>query len=773
MADISKVKSCTIQGFTSWNSGWVWKEFKAPSYATYNIPCFGKIYSNSGVRALVIKFKTPTYESNSSGLHQIRFKIPLKRTKAAIDNWHCSISTTAPNFNITNQAQIPANGWKTNWLNHVEVNGNYETKTFLTGAYPFKSETTYYAWLYTDTPIGTSVVGYFGHNHKSIDYKKIGVDTLYTITDNTQYFYIPQRNDDNTLPDTEKPILDKHSYLGFRGKDEVLAGEMGIGANGSRIAIPTVEDFPYIYVAPSEQGPGGSETNSGRYYLRGWEDKESTPGYTIFKTDAYPTNVRKNFYIFRSNISLGKQPKLAPPANAVIEYMAPVYACAIHLWSPEHTVFEGPLGINWFDNEEVIVDGEEFNPDLLELGHDKEEIKFLGITSKADSYEPERGKSELLWKTIGREINGEKFYAIYQVGPYITTIHYLNGESASIDLGAYYYGTGQVKQDTVKINEYEGMEFIGWTNKNMNEKYDLPIDARKDADDNNIYAIYSSKDTRTYHIGNLSNQATAITYHCDDKKRTEIPAAPIEASEDFLGWSNKLKPTEEDILSWEEAWEQQDWKEFYAIYKENTVAPQYLALEDGIWKLLYKAIPYDSEWSYPIINKDLLWGVEKITFTINGTTYEAEIGMTWIQWVDSKYNTDGYRYIGDYSIYSQSGYVLDSVVASNAIEDGGTYTHNTSGPPDIPPEEPEAPIELITFTIGDTEYQAKEGMTWEEWVESEYNIDNYYYIDETSNSIFNKDEEQVIILASTEPVKSSYEIWPGTNYYGLTTLSDI
>ena len=28
---------------------------------------------------------------------------------------------------------------------------------------------------------------------------------------------------------------------------------------------------------------------------------------------------------------------------------------------------------------------------------------------------------------------------------------------------------------------------------------------------------------------------------------------------------------------------------------------------------------------------------------------------------------------------------------------------------------------LITFTIDGTEYQAEEGMTWEQWVDSEYN----------------------------------------------------
>ncbi|MBO5121283.1 MAG: hypothetical protein J6C28_06340 [Bacilli bacterium] len=36
-------------------------------------------------------------------------------------------------------------------------------------------------------------------------------------------------------------------------------------------------------------------------------------------------------------------------------------------------------------------------------------------------------------------------------------------------------------------------------------------------------------------------------------------------------------------------------------------------------------------------------------------------------------------------------------------------------------------VSLITFTIDGVTYQAEEGMTWLEWVESSYNIDYYYY----------------------------------------------
>jgi hypothetical protein len=36
---------------------------------------------------------------------------------------------------------------------------------------------------------------------------------------------------------------------------------------------------------------------------------------------------------------------------------------------------------------------------------------------------------------------------------------------------------------------------------------------------------------------------------------------------------------------------------------------------------------------------------------------------------------------------------------------------------------------LITFTIKNTEYQAKEGMTWEEWINSEYNTESFMSVD--------------------------------------------
>ena len=77
-----------------------------------------------------------------------------------------------------------------------------------------------------------------------------------------------------------------------------------------------------------------------------------------------------------------------------------------------------------------------------------------------------------------------------------------------------------------------------------------------------------------------------------------------------------------------------------------------------------------------------------ISFTISGTTYQADYqayeGMTWLEWCNSSYNTDGYRTGtgSDKSVYTSAGY---EVVNNNQsiIESNGVYTYDDSAPPDF------------------------------------------------------------------------------------------
>lgn len=54
-------------------------------------------------------------------------------------------------------------------------------------------------------------------------------------------------------------------------------------------------------------------------------------------------------------------------------------------------------------------------------------------------------------------------------------------------------------------------------------------------------------------------------------------------------------------------------------------------------------------------------------------------------------------------------------------------------------------VKLITFSVGGNLYEAVEGMTWEQWINSEYNIDNYYI----SSDIVRVDSMYCVTLQSS------------------------
>ena len=65
-------------------------------------------------------------------------------------------------------------------------------------------------------------------------------------------------------------------------------------------------------------------------------------------------------------------------------------------------------------------------------------------------------------------------------------------------------------------------------------------------------------------------------------------------------------------------------------------------------------------------------------------------------------------------------------------------------------------ISLISFTISGTSYQAKEGMTWGEWVESEYNTGGWSVCPWAGNNIYDGSENFIyysgFVLVSDEIV---------------------
>ena len=62
-------------------------------------------------------------------------------------------------------------------------------------------------------------------------------------------------------------------------------------------------------------------------------------------------------------------------------------------------------------------------------------------------------------------------------------------------------------------------------------------------------------------------------------------------------------------------------------------------------------------------------------------------------------------------------------------------------------------INTIIFTIGGTEYQAEEGMTWEEWCNSEYNKNGFYIKDSKPYA-----QNGITVIFKNYAVVHSYDI---------------
>lgn len=76
----------------------------------------------------------------------------------------------------------------------------------------------------------------------------------------------------------------------------------------------------------------------------------------------------------------------------------------------------------------------------------------------------------------------------------------------------------------------------------------------------------------------------------------------------------------------------------------------------------------------------VMGGATLISFTINGTTYQAEEGMTWGEWVSSTYNTGGYGVSGlNVTSPALGNPLVNDVIATDVIVNGRSYTYNTSG----------------------------------------------------------------------------------------------
>lgn len=156
--------------------------------------------------------------------------------------------------------------------------------------------------------------------------------------------------------------------------------------------------------------------------------------------------------------------------------------------------------------------------------------------------------------------------------------------------------------------------------------------------------------------------------------------------------------------------------------------------------------------------KDGLWydiytGVAPITFTIDGIPYSAESGMKWLDLItDTRYPTDNLYMDADNGncvcvrnvgpIYHND----DKVLASDVIVHGAAYTTDNK----------------VTFTIDDIPYTSEKGMTWAQWLESDYNTGSRFI--QMESNVWDTQAQTYVCLPNGNPVATAAVITNGAAY---------
>lgn len=123
--------------------------------------------------------------------------------------------------------------------------------------------------------------------------------------------------------------------------------------------------------------------------------------------------------------------------------------------------------------------------------------------------------------------------------------------------------------------------------------------------------------------------------------------------------------------------------------KEIVKGPNYIAFDDALDRLAV-AIAERTGAELPLTLEEMLEAAKEIgqaaliSFTISGTSYQAEEGMTWAQWANSDYNTNNkYGFNGPMTMYlmdssNMNYYVYDTttnscVMQEEAVAANGVY----------------------------------------------------------------------------------------------------
>lgn len=318
--------------------------------------------------------------------------------------------------------------------------------------------------------------------------------------------------------------------------------------------------------------------------------------------------------------------------------------------------------------------------------------------------------------------------------------------------GSLYEGIGNYNSSTFKYTNSSYSESSAMYSFINDATYMEPKAIARKSDYSNTLVLYSIKAGDILDFGTLHHRVPSVLKNWLETNCDDVTDASEPMSVSIISPNGIHLLTEGTYCNW-------DIKALPKL-QTKTVTPSTISQEvvadsgnAGLEKVIVNPIP--KELGMPEEYDGSL--VTEITFTIDGTEYEAEDGMNWKDWVaDTSYNKNGSVIIAAIGTLHKEGSdeirtsQNDVVFAEDLIISGESYVFGS-----IAPE--------ITFTIEGAEFKATEGMSWGEWVDNRfYNNGRFIPLD---NNVHDQSCWENVRTHDDVPVTPTNTIVDGAEYY--------
>lgn len=176
-----------------------------------------------------------------------------------------------------------------------------------------------------------------------------------------------------------------------------------------------------------------------------------------------------------------------------------------------------------------------------------------------------------------------------------------------------------------------------------------------------------------------------------------------------------------------------NYQSFYLNDKPNVYSAY---INKNVYPVLYLKPNYalksgNGTWSTP-------YNFSSIDFTVNNKEFSILERLTWETFMSSAYNVDNYTINGNKVMYNQTTQI-EGIIPTDLILPNGSYN-----------------LVNITFNVDGNSYTITEHMTWQEFINSNYNTQNWYI--ENGNIMLTSSKQLLGASATDSIISTTYTV---------------